>query len=54
MSSDPSHLVQILLTKETGNGQPIRKDWFEGFVEELTQSSAVRQAFCELRVRASG
>ena len=36
MSAGPSHLVQILLPKETGNGQPIGKDWFDGFLKELT------------------
>ena len=36
MSSGPSHLVQILLPKETGNGQPVGKEWFDGFLEELT------------------
>ena len=46
----PSHLVQILLPKETGNGQPIRKDWFDGFVEELTQKFGGATSF----LRASG
>ena len=36
MSAGASHLVQILLPKETGNGQPIAKDWFDGFLKELT------------------
>jgi hypothetical protein len=36
MSAGPSHLVQILLPKETGNGEPIGKDWFENFLKELT------------------
>jgi hypothetical protein len=36
MSTGPSHLVQILLPKETGNGQPIGKDWFDGLLKELT------------------
>jgi hypothetical protein len=30
MSAGPSHLVQILLPKETG------KDWFDRFLKELT------------------
>ena len=30
MISSPSHLVQILLPKETGNGRPIGKEWFDG------------------------
>ena len=36
MSAGPSHLVQILLPKETGKGEPIGKDWFNRFLEELT------------------
>jgi hypothetical protein len=36
MSTGPSHLVQILLPKETGKGQPIGKHWFDGFLKELT------------------
>ena len=36
MSAGPSHLVQILLPKETGKGEPIAKDWFENFLKELT------------------
>ena len=31
-----SHLVQILLPEEAGNGQPVSKEWFDGFLEELT------------------
>ena len=37
MTKDPSHLVQILLPKKTGRGQPISKDWFDGFLIELTE-----------------
>jgi hypothetical protein len=36
MSAGPSHLVQILLPKETGKRQPIGKDWFDSFLKELT------------------
>jgi len=36
MSSRPSHLVQILLPKETGDGRSITKDWFDGFLKDLT------------------
>ena len=50
MSSGPSHLVQILLPKQTGNGQPIRKDWFDGFLEELTEKFGGATSF----LRASG
>ena len=35
MISSPSHLVQILLPKET-HGRPIGKEWFDRFLEELT------------------
>jgi hypothetical protein len=40
MSSGPSHLVQIHLPKETGNGQRISKDWFDGLLEELPDGSS--------------
>ena len=36
MSAGASHLVQILLPKETGKGEPIGKDWFDRFLKELT------------------
>jgi len=36
MSAGLSHLVQILLPKETGKGDPIGKDWFDRFLKELT------------------
>jgi hypothetical protein len=36
MSAGNSHLVEILLPKETGKGQPISKDWFDGLLKELT------------------
>ena len=36
MSPGTSHLVEILLPTETGQGQPIGKDWFDGFLKELT------------------
>jgi hypothetical protein len=36
MSEAPSYLVQILLPKETGNGQPVPRSWFEDLLEELT------------------
>jgi hypothetical protein len=36
MSARPSHLVQILLPKETGSGQSISKEWFDGFLKTLT------------------
>jgi hypothetical protein len=36
MSAGLSHLVQILLPRQTGGGQPIGKDWFDRFLKELT------------------
>ena len=36
MSARPSHLVQILLPKKTGSGQPVGKNWFDRFLKELT------------------
>ncbi len=36
MSAGSSHLVEILLPKETGKGDPIGQDWFDGFLNELT------------------
>ena len=36
MTEGPSYLVEILLPKVTGDGQPISKNWFDGFLEELT------------------
>lgn len=36
MSEAPSYLVQILLPKEAGNGQPVPQSWFEDLLEELT------------------
>jgi hypothetical protein len=36
MNAGPSHLVQILLPKETGKADPIGKDWFDRFLKELT------------------
>jgi hypothetical protein len=31
-----SYLVQILLPKERGDGEPVSQRWFEEFLEELT------------------
>ena len=36
MSAGSSHLVEILLPKATGNGEPIGQDWFDGFLKDLT------------------
>ena len=37
MSARISHLVEILLPIENGKRQPIDKDWFDGFLKELTE-----------------
>jgi hypothetical protein len=50
MSSAPSYLVQILLPKETGSGQPIAESWFEGLLQELTDKFGGATSF----VRAPG
>jgi hypothetical protein len=31
-----SYLVQILVPKETGKGEPVSKEWFENFLQVLT------------------
>jgi hypothetical protein len=31
-----SYLVQILLPKQSGNGDPVSQEWFEKFLQELT------------------
>jgi hypothetical protein len=36
MSDRPSHLVQILLPKETGGGEPVSRQWFDTLLKELT------------------
>ena len=48
--SPPSYLVQILLPKETGNGQPISQKWFEALLKELTEKFGGATSF----VRAPG
>ena len=45
-----SHLVQILLPKETGSGEPISQGWFEELLEELTREFGGATSF----VRAPG
>ena len=37
MSAGTSHHVHLLLPKETGIGQPISKEWFDDFRQELTE-----------------
>ena len=50
MRVGPSYLVEILLPKETGHGQPISKDWFDGFLKDLTEKFGGATSF----LRASG
>jgi hypothetical protein len=42
--------VQILLPKETGEGEPVAKKWFENFLKELTAEFGGATSF----VRAPG
>jgi hypothetical protein len=35
---EASYLIQILLPKETGSGEPVSREWFEGFLKELTDT----------------
>jgi hypothetical protein len=48
--SPPSWLVQILLPKETGSGQPICRKWFEALLKELTEKFGGATSF----IRAPG
>jgi hypothetical protein len=54
MSAGPSHLVQILLPKETGNGQPIGKDWLDGLLKELTDKFGGATSFLRAPGQVSG
>lgn len=45
-----SYLVQILVPKETGKGEPVSKEWFEQFLQELTERFGGATSF----VRAPG
>ena len=46
----PSYLIQILLPKATGNGQPVSQAWFESILKELTVEFGGATSF----VRAPG
>ena len=37
MTSGARHLVEILLPKNTGTGEPVGIDWFEALLKELTE-----------------
>jgi hypothetical protein len=43
-------LIEILVPKVTGKGQPVTKEWFGTFLKELTQTFGGATSF----VRASG
>ena len=50
MSAGATHLVQMLLPKQTGRGEPIGKDWFDRLLKELTDEFGGATSF----VRAPG
>jgi hypothetical protein len=57
--SSPSYLVQILLPKETGEGQRVSQKWFEDLLKEFTEkfggaTSVVRAPTQGLWRRGSG
>ncbi|MGX0962362.1 hypothetical protein AB7M63_002811 [Bradyrhizobium japonicum] len=45
-----SYVVQILVPTETGNGEPVSKEWFDNFLQELTDKFGGATSF----VRAPG
>ena len=45
-----AYLVQILLPKETGKGEPVTQEWFDNFLKELTARFGGATSF----VRAAG
>jgi hypothetical protein len=45
-----SYLVQILVPKETGKGETVSKEWFDEFLQELTDKFGGATSF----VRAPG
>jgi hypothetical protein len=49
-----SYLVQILLPKETGKGEPVSQQWFENFLKELTDQFGGATSFVREPVRAFG
>jgi hypothetical protein len=54
MSEGPSYLVEILLPRETGHGQPIGEDWFDGFLKDLTENFGGATSFLRAPGRVSG
>ena len=46
----PAFLIEILVPKVTGKGQPVPQEWFEAFLKELTQTFGGATSF----VRAPG
>jgi hypothetical protein len=45
-----SYVVQILVPTETGKGEPVSKEWFDNFLQELTDKFGGATGF----VRAPG
>ena len=50
--SGSSHLVEILLPKETGSGAPINQKWFDSLLKELTDKFGGATSF--VRAPAQG
>ena len=50
MTAQPTHLIQILLPKNTGSGQPVPQQWFNDLLKELTDRFGGATSF----VRAPG
>ena len=47
-----SYVVQILVPKETGKGEPVSKEWFDKFLQKLTDE--VGGATSYIRAPAKG
>lgn len=50
MTGRPANLVQILLPKETGGGDPVSRQWFDALLKELTDRFGGVTSF----IRSSG
>jgi hypothetical protein len=48
--TDPSYLVELLLPRQTSNGEPVAMEWFEQLLAELTAKLGCVTSF----VRAPG
>jgi hypothetical protein len=40
-----AYLVQLLLPRKTGKGEPVTQQWFDNFLKELTASSGGATSF---------